>query len=102
MRLTPEILVRAYASGVFPMPDARGVIGWYQPDPRAILPLDGFHASRSLQRKLKQNIFEITYDRDFAGVMRGCAERKSTWITDDFIRGYGALHRLGLAHSVEV
>ena len=101
--LTPEILVRAYANGIFPMPDEDGVIQWYRPDPRAILPLNKFHASRSLQRKLRKNVFEITYDRDFLGVMKGCANREEgTWITDEFLRGYSQLHALGLAHSVEV
>ncbi|HYG73513.1 MAG TPA: leucyl/phenylalanyl-tRNA--protein transferase [Planctomycetota bacterium] len=102
MKLPPDLLVRAYAAGVFPMPDERGVIGWYQPDPRAILPLEQFHASRSLQRKLRKNIFDVTFDKDFLGVMQGCAERPSTWITEDFYEGYCALHHLGLAHSVEV
>ena len=102
MKLTPELLEHAYRSGMFPMPNLLGRIGWYQPDPRAILPLDGFHASRSLQRKLKKNVFSVTYDQDFIGVMRGCAARKSTWISSEFIDGYGKLHRLGKAHSVEV
>jgi leucyl/phenylalanyl-tRNA--protein transferase len=102
VKLTPDLLERAYRSGMFPMPDMLGRIGWYQPDPRAILPLDGFHASRSLQRKLKKNLFTVTYDKDFLGVMQGCAQRKSTWITGEFIDGYGKLHKLGKAHSVEV
>jgi len=103
VKLTPDILVRAYANGIFPMPDERGIIQWYRPDPRAILPLDAFHASRSLQRKLRKNVFDVTYDRDFTGVMKGCGNREEgTWITGEFLRGYGQLHRLGLAHSVEV
>ena len=100
--LTPVILERAYKAGVFPMPNALGVISWYQPDPRAILPLAAFHASRTLARTLKKNIFDVTYDRDFPGVMQGCANRKPTWINRTFIRGYGALHQMGKAHSVEV
>jgi len=102
MRLTPALLERAYAAGIFPMPDFLGVIRWYQPDPRAILPLEDFHVSRSLQRKLKKNVFTVTYDQDFTNVMRGCAARKPTWITPEFIRAYTELHRLGKAHSVEV
>ncbi len=101
-KLTTEMLVKAYSLGVFPMPDALGFIRWYQPDPRAVLPLDQFHASRSLQRKLKKNVFEISYDRDFPGVMQGCAARKPTWINKEFLRAYGELHALGRAHSVEV
>jgi leucyl/phenylalanyl-tRNA--protein transferase len=102
MKFTVELLERAYRSGLFPMPNAFGRIEWYCPDPRAILPLDGFHASRSLQRKLKKNLFSVTYDQAFADVMRGCAARKPTWITSEFLRGYTALHQLGKAHSVEV
>lgn len=102
MLLSPELLERAYRMGVFPMPDERGVIRWWQPNPRAVLPLDGFHASRSLKRTLRKQIFEVTYNRDFLGVMRGCANRDETWITQEFYDGYGALHRLGKAHSVEV
>ena len=102
MHLTPALLERAYAMGCFPMPDEMGVIRWYQPDPRAVLPLESFHASRSLRRKLRKGVFEVTYDLDFMGVMRGCASRTPTWITSEFIAGYTALHLLGKAHSVEV
>ena len=73
--LTPEVLERAYSAGIFPMPDWNGVLRWFHPDPRAILPLNQFHASRSLQRTLKKNVFEITYDQNFEGVMQGCAGR---------------------------
>lgn len=79
-----------------------GLFTWHRPSRRAILPLDGFHVSRSLARTLKQRKFEITFNRDFLGVMRGCAERESTWITNDFLAVYGELHRRGQAHSVEV
>jgi leucyl/phenylalanyl-tRNA--protein transferase len=102
MKLSVELLVRAYASGIFPMPDERGRLGWYQPDPRAVLPLDSFHASHSLRRTLRKDVFEVTYDRDFTGVMRGCGSREPTWINDEFIKVYGEMHRVGLAHSVEV
>lgn len=102
MELAPEILERAYRMGAFPMPDRRGIIRWFQPNPRAVLPLDKFHASRSLQRTLRKKTFEITYNKDFLGVMRGCANRDDTWITKEFYDGYGELHRLGKAHSVEV
>jgi len=102
MRLSPELLERAYRQGVFPMPGAFGSIQWHQPDPRAVLPLEQFHASRSLQRKLDKNYFDVTYNRDFTGVMRACAERKPTWINAEFIANYTQLHRLGKGHSVEV
>lgn len=102
MKLTPEILDRAYRQGLFPMPGMFGTIDWYQPDPRAILPLDGFHASRSLQRKLRGSAFTVTYDQDFTGVMRGCGEHKNSWVNAHFIDVYTRLHKLGKAHSVEV
>ncbi|HEY3321556.1 MAG TPA: leucyl/phenylalanyl-tRNA--protein transferase [Planctomycetota bacterium] len=101
MKLTPAMLIAAYSNGIFPM-DEWGRLSWYQPDPRAILPLDKFHASHSLSRTLRKGIFEITYDTDFEGVMRGCASRKPTWISEAFIQVYTQLHRLGHAHSVEV
>lgn len=101
--LTAETLVYAYAQGCFPMPDEKtGAIYWYRPDPRAIIPLNGFHISRSLKRVLSRGDFELRYDTQFEGVMRACAERKETWIIDDFFRAYGDLHRAGLAHSLEV
>jgi leucyl/phenylalanyl-tRNA---protein transferase len=102
MRLTPALLERAYRLGCFPMPDEHDVIGWYQPDPRAVIPLEGFHVSRSLQRKLAKNVFAATFDQDFTAVMRGCAQRQPTWITPEFVAAYSHLHRLGKAHSVEV
>jgi leucyl/phenylalanyl-tRNA--protein transferase len=100
--LNAAILEYAYSQGVFPMPDEQGVIRWYQPDPRAILPLENFHASRSLQRTIKKGMFSVTYDQDFIGVVHGCASREPTWITPEFIRAYSELQRLGKAHSVEV
>jgi leucyl/phenylalanyl-tRNA--protein transferase len=102
MELTPELLDAAYREGFFPMPDERGIIGWYRPDPRAVIPLDAFHVSHSLKQTLRKGRFDVTYDQAFAGVMRGCANREPTWITPEFMRVYGELHRLGKAHSVEV
>jgi leucyl/phenylalanyl-tRNA--protein transferase len=92
-----------YRLGVFPMGElGRRIITWHCPDPRAIIPLDAFHVTRSLARTLHRGQFEVTYDRDFAGVMAGCADRPDTWITADVQRVYGDLHRIGKAHSVEV
>jgi leucyl/phenylalanyl-tRNA--protein transferase len=102
MKLTAALLERAYAFGCFPMPDEKGRIRWYQPDPRAILPLDGFHVSRSLKRRLRKGGYSVTYNKDFEAVMRGCASREPTWINAEFIRAYTELHGLGRAHSVEV
>ena len=81
-----------------------GEIGWFSPDPRGIIPLDAFHVPPRLARLVRQSRFEITIDRDFEAVMRACAERREegTWISDEILDSYVALHRLGFAHSVEV
>jgi leucyl/phenylalanyl-tRNA---protein transferase len=101
-RLTPQLLVRAYCSGVFPMADHRdGRIGWYRPDPRAVMPLDAFHVPRSLRRTIRRGVFETTVNLDFPAVIAACAAREETWISDEVVEAYTALHRLGLAHSVE-
>jgi leucyl/phenylalanyl-tRNA--protein transferase len=106
MKLTPEILLNAYARGIFPMAEADGTIYWYDPDPRTILPLDGFHVSRSLKRRLRQGGFDVTFDRAFRQVMIECAAsgpgREETWINEELIDLYTALHEHGFAHSVEV
>lgn len=100
---TPELLRLAYAQGYFPMPHPdTGEILWLSPNPRAVIPLDGFHVSRSLARTLRRVPFEVSFNRDFPGVMAACADRLDTWITEDFHSAYGALHREGDAHSVEV
>src|SRR5712692_1528063 len=79
-----------------------GEVLWFRPDPRAIIPLDGFHVSRSLERRLRLGGFEIRVDTDFEGVMRACGDRREgTWISERFVEVYGALHREGKAHSVE-
>lgn len=101
--LHPDLLCQAYSLGYFPMPDPdTGKIVFLRPDPRAILPLDGFHASRSLRRKLRHGEYRVSFDEAFREVMEGCSEREETWITDEFFDGYGTLHKLGRAHSVEV
>jgi len=102
--LRPERLLQAYRSGVFPWYDEDEPICWWSPDPRAIFELDGLHVSRRLRRRLRSGRFSVTVDRDFAGVIRGCAEEREdgTWITPEMIHAYEELHRLGYAHSVEV
>ncbi|SIT15747.1 leucyl/phenylalanyl-tRNA--protein transferase [Roseivivax lentus] len=104
MSVSPELILQAYRVGVFPMAESRDDpdIFWVDPKFRGIIPLDGFHISRSLARILRQDRFEITIDRDFAGVMRGCAGRSETWINAEIHRVYGALHASGHAHSLEV
>jgi leucyl/phenylalanyl-tRNA--protein transferase len=101
--LDPSLLVRAYREGIFPMALEHGEIGWFSPDPRGILPLDGFHVPARLARVIRQGRFQIDTDRDFGRVMRECAGQRDegTWISDEIRDAYGALHRLGIAHSVE-
>ncbi len=97
------LLIRAYSAGVFPMALDDGQIGWFSPDPRGILPLETFRVPSRLARVIRQKRFEITVDREFAAVMRHCAERPDdgTWISDEILASYIALHERGLAHSVE-
>ena len=100
--LTPELLLHAYAAGIFPMADPEtGEIHWYAPDPRAILPLEGFKVSRSLRRTVRSGVFEIRTDASFESVVRACAERQDTWISEAIVSSYTSLNRLGFAHSVE-
>ena len=102
---TPETVVEAYRSGYFPMADSRvGPISWYSPDPRAIIPLSGFNIPRSLRREMKKSDCTITVNRAFERVIGECAEGRfpeDTWISDDIVRVYTDLHRMGVAHSVE-
>lgn len=101
--LSADRLLAAYRSGVFPWYDEADPICWWSPEPRAIFELDGLHVSRRLQRTLRSGKFLVTVNQDFAGVIRGCAERdEGTWIHPEMIRAYERLHRLGHAHSVEV
>jgi leucyl/phenylalanyl-tRNA--protein transferase len=101
--LPPDLLLRAYREGVFPMAMEDGEIGWFSPDPRGIIPLDGFHVPARLARLVRQRHFDIVVDGDFEAVMRACAERRDegSWISEEILESYVALHRLGLAHSVE-
>lgn len=106
--LTPELVIRAYSVGAFPMADSRGsgVVHWYRPDPRAVLPLDErFHVPRSLGKRVRSGRFDVTRDRAFGEVIRGCAAPRpghpETWINGEIVRVYEELHGLGVAHSVE-
>jgi leucyl/phenylalanyl-tRNA---protein transferase len=82
-------------------PERGGGIEWFSPDPRGVLPIDRFHVPSRLARVIRQGRFEVAVDRAFGRVMRACAERDETWITQDILGSYEALHRLGFAHSVE-
>jgi leucyl/phenylalanyl-tRNA--protein transferase len=103
--LDPRTLLRAYRAGVFPW-SSDPVITWWCPDPRAVFELDTFQAARSLRKAIRRHGWLFTVDREFAGVMRACAEptpdRPSTWISEEFVASYSELHRQGYAHSVEV
>ncbi len=98
---TAELVLRAYTAGIFPMGHDDGIIRWYSPDPRCIIPLDDFHASKRLMRTIRQGKFDLRVNGNFEGVMRLCAQRDSTWITEEILRVYIELHEHGFAHSVE-
>ena len=100
--LTAELVLDAYRRGIFPMGQpGTSRVDWYAPDPRAVLPLDGFRVPRSLRRVCRSGRFEVVSDRDFDAVIDGCAQRPSTWISPAIRKAYVALHREGHAHSVE-
>ncbi|MGZ4967557.1 MAG: leucyl/phenylalanyl-tRNA--protein transferase [Chthoniobacterales bacterium] len=99
--IEPEVLLQGYRLGVFPMAMEDGAIEWFSPDPRGILPLDGFHIPHALRRVLRRGTFEIRIDTSFAKVIRRCAARGETWINGEIIRSYINLHEHGWAHSVE-
>ncbi|HVL79838.1 MAG TPA: leucyl/phenylalanyl-tRNA--protein transferase [Sphingomicrobium sp.] len=103
-RLDPRLLLQGYATGIFPMADSRDSpeLFWVEPRSRAIIPVDGFHLSRSLRRTLRSGRFSLSRDGDFAGVIAGCADREETWINAEIEQAMLALHRSGHAHSVEV
>ncbi|MDO8836614.1 MAG: leucyl/phenylalanyl-tRNA--protein transferase [Vicinamibacterales bacterium] len=98
------LLVAAYRAGYFPMGMDDGEIGWFSPDPRAILPLDTFHVPRRLGRLIRSKAFSVTTDTAFRRVMDACAAQRGegTWITAEILEVYGQLFDRGLAHSVEV
>jgi leucyl/phenylalanyl-tRNA--protein transferase len=106
-QLTPEILLRAYAEGLFPMAERRGdpTLYWVSPERRGIIPLDGFHVPRRLARTVRSGLFTVTADRAYREVMKACAaptpERPESWINDEILRLYTALHLGGHAHSIE-
>jgi len=102
--LDPDLLLRAYSIGVFPMSDGRDAQGlyWVEPRKRAIIPLGQFHLSRSLHKTLKSDRFQVTRDTSFARIVRLCADRQDTWINADIEASYIRLHEAKRAHSIEV
>ncbi|MEI8342676.1 MAG: leucyl/phenylalanyl-tRNA--protein transferase [Verrucomicrobiota bacterium] len=96
-----DLLLEAYRRGIFPMAMEDDEIGWFSPDPRAIIPLDQFHVPHGLKRALQKRNFEIRINHSFETVMLACASRDETWINSEIFESYCNLHRLGYAHSVE-
>ncbi len=105
--LTPELLLRAYAAGIFPMAESRGdpSVFWVEPEERGVIPLDAFHLSRSLGKALRRDPFQVRCDTAFEPTIRACAEatedRPDTWINEPIIAACVRLHGAGFAHSVE-
>ncbi len=105
--ITPQVLLRAYAAGVFPMAESADdpALYWVEPEERGVIPLEGFHVSRSLRKRVKQQPYDIRIDSDFGAVIALCAahseSRKETWINKRIVSLYTQLHKLGCAHSVE-
>jgi leucyl/phenylalanyl-tRNA---protein transferase len=105
--ITPDLLLRAYACGIFPMAEGPDdpELHWYEPKRRGILPLDGFHVARSLAKRVRADDFEVVADRDFDAIISACATpapgRENTWINGPIRDLYGALFRMGRCHTVE-
>lgn len=100
--IAPNLLLEAYSGGLFPMSMENGELGWFSPDPRGVIPIAGFHVPRGLRKVLAKQPFGIRVNTAFGAVMRGCAERESTWISELIYRSYVKLHSMGFAHSVEI
>jgi len=102
-KLSPALLKKTYRQGYFPMPDPdTDEILWFRPDPRAVIPLDAFHCSRSLKQTLNSGKYRITHDTAFKEVMVCCSQRENTWINEEILEAYTALFHEGSAHSIEV
>ncbi len=106
VRLDPETLLNAYAQGIFPMGDRDGVVRFYTADPRGVIPLrppEAFHVPGTLKQIIRQGRFQIRFNTQFEATMRSCATARDdgTWINEELVDAYVALHRLGFAHSVE-
>lgn len=102
--LTPDVLLRGYIAGIFPMAEQRDdpEVFWVDPKRRGILPLDGVHVSRSLKRALRKSTGQLALDTSFEGVLDGCADRDETWINAAIREAYLELHEMGYAHSIEL
>jgi leucyl/phenylalanyl-tRNA--protein transferase len=101
-----ERLILAYSSGIFPWPHEGLPLLWHSPDPRTVLLPKDLHVGRSLEKSIRRGLYEVRLDTAFRQVIQGCSQKDrpnqdGTWITDEMIEGYVALHRRGLAHSIE-
>lgn len=96
-----ETVIKGFLNGYFPMPNAEGKVQWRSPDQRCIIPIDEYHVPKNIKRLIRQNKFEVRVNTSFEDVIKACAEREETWITDEIISVYCELHRRGFAHSVE-
>ncbi len=107
MKITPQVLLKAYACGLFPMAESADdpTLYWIEPDQRGVIPLDTFHVPRSLSKIIRKGVFDIRVDTDFDGVISGCAEltsdRRETWINQPIRELYGELFHMGFCHTVE-
>lgn len=107
MKITPQVLLKAYACGLFPMAESADdpTLYWIEPDQRGVIPLDTFHVPRSLSKIIRKGVFEVRVDTDFDGVISGCAEltsdRRETWINQPIRELYGELFHMGFCHTVE-
>jgi leucyl/phenylalanyl-tRNA--protein transferase len=100
--LEPEIMLRLYSQGAFPMADEEtGIINWYLPEKRTIIPLDKYNYPRSLKKVIAESKFEFRFDNDFPHVVKNCANRTPTWISEELIVAYLRLDELGFIHTVE-
>jgi len=100
--LKPDNMLRLYASGAFPMADEKsGAINWFMPEVRTIIPLDDYNIPRSTRKAVEKMKFEIRFDTDFDGVINGCTDRESTWISEELILAYRRLKKRGHIHTVE-
>lgn len=104
MTLTPELLLHGYSIGIFPMAEHRNDpdVFWVDPRRRGVMPLDGFHLSRSLKKAIRNARYRPAINKDFVGTVEGCANRSETWINAEIRRLYAALHARGHAHSMEM
>ncbi len=99
--LEPRLLINAYCNGIFPMGMENGRLTWFSPDPRGVLPVDGYHIPRSVKSELRKRSLSVRVNTAFPEVLQSCGHRQETWITREIIQSYTLLHKLGYAHSVE-